>query len=131
MLLDLLPWLHADAKDFHFPSAGKEDPGRLERANVSIPSQHLVSAKCWHCSVALSITRVTGGPSTARGPDLPSSSHTSTASEGHTLKRWGISQHPDLVAEVVHSHSATCSLAGGSFSQVACLGPVRRRGLAA
>lgn len=131
MLLDLLPPLHANAKDFHFPSAGKEDLGRLERANANIPGQRLVSAKCWHCFIALSIMRVTGGPSTARGPDLPSSSHTSMASEGHTVKRRGISHRPDLVTEVVHPRSTTRGSASGFFSQVVCPRPVCCRGLAA
>lgn len=62
MLLDFLPLLHADAKDFHFPSAGKEDLGRLEKAIVNIPGQRLVSVKCWHCFIALSIMRVDWWP---------------------------------------------------------------------
>jgi len=35
-----------DAKDFHFPSAGREDLGRLQNTNTNILSQRLVSAKC-------------------------------------------------------------------------------------
>lgn len=65
----MLPLLHAHAKDFHFPSAGKEDLGRLGRANVNIPGQHLQSVKCWHRFVALGITWVTGGTSVAGGPE--------------------------------------------------------------
>lgn len=59
-LLDLLPWLHADAKDFHFPSAGREDLGRLQSASVNIPGQRLVSAKCSPGFIALGITRLSG-----------------------------------------------------------------------
>lgn len=74
---------------------------------MNIPGQCLVSAKCWRHFIALGITRVTRGPFITRGPDLPSSSHASMASEGHTIRQWGVSHHPDPVAEVVHPHSTT------------------------
>lgn len=87
------------------------------------PGQCLESVKCWHCSVALRINRVTSGTSVARGPEDKPKEQGPSRLEDQRLPKPGCRGDP--------SCSTTPGSAHWFFSQVGQPGRVCCRGLAA